>query len=193
MAPMVKRWVSACFPEGSDSSVRKLEEVINEVSDAARDDHDEATANKWAEGYEFPQRYIDSDVACLRAAGLNFAKMVKRRLALISAKRLSRERVERTLREDNPERELMLNLAIGMKVHKPAGFVPNGCQPRSPLRAVYCSVASAVNKMLGAVVEQSWLSSSRFNWRRSTCPTCTYAKHTGLRRRGKPRAAHWET
>ena len=154
MAPMVERWVSACFPEGSESSVRELEEVINEASDAARDDHDEASANKWAEGYEFPQRYIDSDVACLRAAGLDFAKMVKRRLALISAKRLSRERVERTLREDNPERDLMLDLAIGMKVHKPAGFVPNGCQPRSPLRAVYCSVASAVNNMLGAVVEQ---------------------------------------
>ena len=79
---------------------------------------------------------------------------MKRRLVLISAKRLSRERVERTLREDNPEHDLTLDLAIGMKVHKPAGFVPNGCQPRSPLRAVYCSVASAVNKMLGAVVLQ---------------------------------------
>ena len=154
VAPMVEKWVSACFPGGSESSARELEEVIKEASDAARDDHDEASAIKWAEGYEFPQRYIDSDVACLRAAGLDFTKMVKRRLALISANRLSRERIERTLREDNPERNLMLDLAIGMKVHEPEGFVPNGRQPRSPLRSVYCSVAPAVNKMLGAVVEQ---------------------------------------
>lgn len=48
----------------------------------------------------------------------------------------------------------MLDLAIGMKVHKPDGFVPNGCQPRSPLRTTYSSISSAVNKMLGAVVEQ---------------------------------------
>ena len=35
---MVEKWVSACFPEGSESSVRELEEVIEEASDAARDD-----------------------------------------------------------------------------------------------------------------------------------------------------------
>ena len=154
VAPMVEKWVSACFPEGSESSLRELEEVIMEASDAAREDHDEASTNKWAAGYEFPQQYTDSDVACLRAAGLDFTKMMKRRLALISANRLSRERIERTLREDNPEHDRMLDFAIGMKVHKPDGFVPNGCQPRYPLRTVYCSISSAVNKMLGAVVEQ---------------------------------------
>ena len=78
--------------------------------------------------------------------------MVKRRLALIASGRLSREGVEKTLRDDNPERDRMLDLAIGMKVHKPDSFVPNGCQPRSPLRATYSSVSSAVNKMLGAVL-----------------------------------------
>ena len=85
VAPMVEKWVSACFPEGSESSVQELEEVIQEASDAAQDDYDEASANEWAGGYQFPQRYIDSDVACLRAAGLDFTKMVKRRLALIAS------------------------------------------------------------------------------------------------------------
>ena len=156
VAPMVGKWVSTCFPEGSESSVRELEEVIQEASDAGQDDYDEASANEWAGGgggYQFPQRYIDSDVACLRAAGLDFTKMVKRRLALIASGRLSRERVEKTLRDDNPERDRMPDLAIEMKVHKPDGFVPNGCQPRSPLRTTYSSVSSDVNKMLGAVVE----------------------------------------
>ena len=147
VAPMVGKWVSACFPEGSESTLRELEEVIREASDAARNDHDEASANEWAEGYEFPQQYVDSDVACLRS------KMVARRLKKIAADRLSKERVERTLREDNPERDHMLDLAVGMTVHKPAGFEPNGKQPRPPLRAVYSSVSSAVNKTLGTIVK----------------------------------------
>lgn len=50
VAPIVERWVSACFPEGSESSVRELEEVIQEASDAAQDDYDEASANEWAGG-----------------------------------------------------------------------------------------------------------------------------------------------
>ena len=50
VAPMLEKWVSACFPEGSESSLRELEEVIQEASDAAQDDYDEASANEWAGG-----------------------------------------------------------------------------------------------------------------------------------------------
>ena len=42
----------------------------------------------------------------------------------------------------------------GMKVHLPDGFTPNGNLPRTPLRSTYESVSTAVNKMLGAVIEQ---------------------------------------
>ena len=50
VAPMVEKWVSACFSEGLESSVQELEEVIQEASDAAQDDYDEASANEWAGG-----------------------------------------------------------------------------------------------------------------------------------------------
>jgi hypothetical protein len=58
------------------------------------------------------------------------------------------------LRLDNPERVLLFELVGGMKVHRPAGFVSNGLLPRMDSRSTYESVAPAVNKMLGAVVEQ---------------------------------------
>lgn len=154
VAPLVGKWVSTCFPEGAESSVRELQEVIQEASDAARDDFDIESANAWADGYEFPESYIRSDVACLRAAGLDFVKMVARRLEMLSSDKLSEARVLQTLHRDNPERPLMLDLVIGMKVHKPVDFMPNGTQSRSPLRSVYESVAPAVNKMLAALVEQ---------------------------------------
>jgi hypothetical protein len=41
-----------------------------------------------------------------------------------------------------------------MKVHLPEGFRLNGMMPRADRRSIYETVATAVNKMLGAVVDQ---------------------------------------
>lgn len=41
-----------------------------------------------------------------------------------------------------------------MRVHLPVGFIPNGRLEQSPKRASYLTVATAVNKMLGAVWDQ---------------------------------------
>ena len=79
--------------------------------------------------------------------------MVRRRFKQLFGDRLSADRVAR-LRSDNPERVLMLDLVNGMRVHLPVGFVPDGKQPRTPLRSTYELVASAVNKMLAALIEQ---------------------------------------
>ena len=153
IAPVINKWAAACFPQGSQSSEEDLQELVQEAADAARDDYDAKSAVVWAEGYEFPARYLQSDVACLKAAQLDFETMVRRRLKILSPDRLSKERVEK-LRPDNPERRLMFDLVVGMKVFRPTGFVANGSLPRTPLRSTYEIVAPAVNKMLGAVVEQ---------------------------------------
>lgn len=79
--------------------------------------------------------------------------MVERRLKILSRDRLSRYRVA-SLSLDNPELELMRELSEGIRVALPVGFVPNGLLPRSPLRASYESVSTAVNKLLGAMIEQ---------------------------------------
>ena len=79
--------------------------------------------------------------------------MVRRRLKILSGDRLSSARVER-LRSDNPERDLLHDLAIGMRVPLPTDFVPNGTQPSAALRSTYLKVDTAVNKMLGSIVEQ---------------------------------------
>ena len=79
--------------------------------------------------------------------------MGERRFKILSKDRLSRKSVT-SLSPDNPEIALMEDLADGMRVAIPKGFVPNGHQPRSPLCASYETVSTAVNKMLGAVIEQ---------------------------------------
>lgn len=48
----------------------------------------------------------------------------------------------------------MLDLAEGIRVPLPEGFQPNGLLPRTPLRTTYEPVSSAVNRILGDLVEQ---------------------------------------
>jgi hypothetical protein len=111
------------------------------------------SAKTWAGGYQFPEAYVKSDIKFLESQMLDFTSMVRRRLKQLSGDRLCAERVGK-LRPDNPERVIVLELVGGMKVHRPKGFTPNGLHTRTLLRSTYESVATAVNKMLGAVVEQ---------------------------------------
>ena len=90
---------------------------------------------------------------CSQAAQLDLVVMLRRRLKILSGDSLSSTRVER-LRSDNPERDLLHDLAIGMRVPLPTDFVPNGTQPSAALRSTYLKVDTAVNKMLGSIVEQ---------------------------------------
>ena len=79
--------------------------------------------------------------------------MVRQRLAELTPGRLNSERIEK-LRLDNPERALLHELAGSMKVHLPEGFMTNGLMPRTDRRPIYETVASAVDKMLGALIDQ---------------------------------------
>ena len=153
MAPVVGKWAEACFPAESKTTESEVRNVLEEAAEAAREDYDTASAIEWAGGYRFPQEFIESDIRCLRAAQLDFPRMVRRRLKQLAPSRLNAERVA-GLRLDNPERSLMADLAEGMRVHLPEGFRPNRDMVRTPRRQSYETVAAAVNKMLGAVWTQ---------------------------------------
>ena len=141
------------FPQGNRLPHAFLEALVTEAVIASDDQYGVDAAVVWADGYTFPHEMLESDVRCFRAAQLDFVAMVSRRLKLLSSDRLSGERVER-LRADNPERALLFDLAVGMRVPLPTGFKPNGSLPVAALRGTYLKVSSAVNKMLGGIVEQ---------------------------------------
>ena len=54
----------------------------------------------------------------------------------------------------NPERALLHDLAVGMRVPLPTGFKPNGTMSIAALRGTYLKVSPAVNMLLGSIVEQ---------------------------------------
>ena len=186
VAPSVIAWARMCFAHGKDPATsEELETLIVQASDAAMNDFDEASARQWAAGYEFPRQCLDSDTACLRAAQLDFVSMIRRRLKTLSPGRLNAQRVS-CLREDNPERMLMTDLADGMRVHQPKNFTPNGRSPQSPLRATYVSVASAVNKMLGDIVQQKLAFLIPYNTAKEYVPNLHLCKAHWTRKKGKP-------
>ena len=80
-----------------------LHRIIQEAIQLTDDNYGINAAIMWPKGYEIPQALVDSNVRCLRAAGLNFTSMVRQRLKTLSKDRLNHSRIDK-LREDNPER-----------------------------------------------------------------------------------------
>ena len=80
VAPAIESWIEACFPGGSPTSKAGIEELIAEAAEAARSNFGIDAANEWADGYVFPPKFVASDIRCLRAAQLDFRRMVERRL-----------------------------------------------------------------------------------------------------------------
>ena len=144
---------TAYFPHEEILPMALLHRIIIEAIHLTDENYGVNAAITWAEGYEFPQELVDSNVRCLRAAGLDFTSMVRQRLKTLSKDRLSLSRVDK-LRNDNPEKSLLYGLADGMYVPLPEGFSPNGRIVTTGLRKTYVTVHSAVNKMLAGIIDQ---------------------------------------
>ena len=67
----------------------RLEELVVEAIMSADRNYGEGEAIKWANGYEFPQELVDSDLRLFQASQLDFTQMVRRRLKQLGGERLS--------------------------------------------------------------------------------------------------------
>jgi hypothetical protein len=83
IAPTIIAWAKNCFAGGLKARPGDLSTLIQEASDAARNDFDEESAIAWAADYTFPPEMLISD-AGLRAHQLDFKAMVRRRLATLA-------------------------------------------------------------------------------------------------------------
>lgn len=147
----IMRCAVTYFLNGAPAPMESLQATIAEAVEATSVNYGVAEAVEWADGFQFSQDTLDSDLRCFRAAGLNFKTMVERRLSSLKCNRLNPSRIGR-LDPNNPEIKLLLDLAEGMRVPRPDGFVPNGKSALSPLRPSYLKVAGAVNKMISGIV-----------------------------------------
>jgi hypothetical protein len=112
IAQTIIAWAKNCFAGELKARPGDLSTLIQEVLDAARNDFNEESAIAWADDYTFPPEMLISDAGLRRARFLDFKAMVRRRLATLAPGRLNVSRVDK-LREDNPDKALMRELAGG--------------------------------------------------------------------------------
>ena len=136
-------------PEQREAVRRVLREAVAHCS--IEHGMDEAAA--WGAGFEWTKEALAADMEAFELAGRSIPVMAWNRQEALRPDRLNKERVM-TLRKDNPERELLLQLCDGMRVHKPEGFTPNGATSTGTLHKSYKGSFPAVDKMLGANHEQ---------------------------------------
>ena len=181
-----------CFPEAQHKKKTELVALIDEAIQSAAQELGEADAIAWAGGFKLSNSVALSHVACLRAAQLDFTKMIRRRLKTLQHKRLNLVRVEE-LRSDNPEKELMRDLAGGMSVFLPNGFVPNGLSDKSVLRDSDLKVAPAVNKMLCGIIEDGLAFVLPLEIALKHIPRLHFCKAHWTPKKGNHREGRWGT
>ena len=87
----------------------------------------------------------------------------------------------------------MIDLAGGMRVHFPQRFTANGKSVQTALRATYLSVSSAVNIMLGDIIEQQLTFVVSFDIVKELVPNLHLCKAHWTRKKGKLQVGRWET
>ena len=99
---------------------------------------------------------MDECEVALKRKGGDFEAMAQERLTELLPSRLNPTRIDSCIHHTNPERRLLLELAGGMEVDLPVGFIPNGEAPetRSTLRKMYVKAHLAVDCMFYAIYTQ---------------------------------------
>ena len=95
MTPVVPEWLMweilktarSYFGYGVPLPTKSLRSLIREGIRVSDENYGVETAIAWAEGYEFLQELVDSDLRCFRAAQLDFKAIVQRRLQLLNSPR----------------------------------------------------------------------------------------------------------
>jgi hypothetical protein len=140
----------ACRYFGEELRLDEVRTVVREALRVASIDYGVREAAEWADGFTLPRSMVDEDMAALAAHGGDFEALVRARQAELAPNRLSAARVAR-LHADNPERDHLFDLALGMRVPTAPDFRPNGLDdPPEELRAKYLASKGAVDKLLVA-------------------------------------------
>ena len=129
----------------------KREEFLRLAQQAVSSENkifNEEHALVWGEGFEWPAEARAKDLADFTACNFSLEELARRRIAAAQPRQLlTPQRVAATLHADNPHMAAVLDVANGVSVALPPGFVPNGTlQAAPPMSPAYRKLHSAVDK-----------------------------------------------
>ena len=136
--------IRVIYPETSISE-RELRELVEESFVAADENYDVQEAVEWGKDFSWPEGVATRDLIKLKKNKYNLPAMVEEEHRLMSQQRLSVERIDEWVDRNDPDRQRLLDLAVGMRVLAAEDFQPNLRPP--PKRNLYLRVQNAVNKM----------------------------------------------
>ena len=106
-------------------------------------------AQNWANDFTIPEDMVESDRLEFQQSGWDFDQMVENRLNALRGNRLNPTKIEGTLSRDNPEWDVLMELAtVGMDLCLPDDYEPNSATGLPKLAKSYKETHTAVNRMI---------------------------------------------
>jgi hypothetical protein len=116
-------------------SDKEVTAVVTEAYKAAEGNYGEKEAQEWGEDFAWPDDIRVRDEVLAEKCGFSVEEMTRVQHASAAKDRLSGERIEGLVPENDPDRQRLLDLVEGMRVLTADDFAPSGKPPK--MRALY--------------------------------------------------------
>lgn len=134
------------FPGVTPSLLTHARSIVEEAFKTCDLIYGAEEAIKWGADFKWPSEVFERDLELARRANFNLSQMVQRHHQSRETDRLSVQRIATWVPLDDPDRDRLMDLVIGMRVLLSPTFIPNNTPP--PHRKLYLQVSNAVNKIL---------------------------------------------
>ena len=126
-------------------SVDEVETIMSDAYKSVDLEFGVEDANEWANGFQFPSSVVWSDALELYNCDWDLSLVATKKNSILINDRFSAERLNALWNRDDPDFQLLLELAEGVPVWRSNDFVPAPNPP--PLSRAYKNVSAVINKL----------------------------------------------
>ena len=126
-------------------SVEEVETIMGDAYKSVDLEFGVADANEWANGFQFPSSVVWSDALELYNCDWDLSLVATKKNSVLINDRFSAERLNALWNRDDPDFQLLLELAEGVPVWRSNDFIPAPNPP--PLSRAYKTVSAVINKL----------------------------------------------
>ena len=126
-------------------SAGEVETIMSEAYKSVDLEFGVEEANEWANGFQFPDSVVWSDALELYNCDWDLSLVATKKNSILINDRFSAERLNALWNRDDPDFQLLLELAEGVPVWRSNDFLPARNPP--PLSRAYKNVSAVINKL----------------------------------------------
>jgi hypothetical protein len=138
-------WIGKFFPNLAAED--EVEALVLEAYKYGSSVYGVDAARTWADGFTIPDAAVQQDSESWHHCGENFVSMIDSKKQAIASTRLSHERIDQCISEDNPDKSRLHLLVEGMDPFPAPDFVGCTYSDRPTLSRRFNETAAAVERM----------------------------------------------